>query len=436
MAGRREELLRGIDPAWHALADAGLLDAALSAADGLGGAAPPDLIFEAFRYGAPADIAVVIMGQGPLPVAAPKGTPPSPLLERMFRCLEHAGLRPGGATSSDLRPWAAQGVLLLSSAHAAGWKPFIDELLRRLCADRAAAGTQLHFLLWGGGAHAHALIARHSGHVVHEWAHPESAGASAAGLGEQFREINAALIAAKKRPINWNNEAACIAFSDGSCSLNGKPGARASFAALLTGAQFGAAVIRGEVCPAEYAFIDEQRPALGIRATKVRAPPSNNRGELLGVIYALLALLRGCAVGRVELISDSEICVKTLLEWLPARLKKGTERELKNYDLVAIAWRLLGLLREQAASVAITHMRSHQKPPPESAPRRERFIHRGNALADEHAALALKNGRPYSVEVLNAPAVLRPLTGGAAEAGRRNEPGNVLEAARRASSSC
>jgi ribonuclease HI len=200
-----------------------------------------------------------------------------------------------------------------------------------------------------------------------------------------------------------------VAFTDGACSLNGKPGASAAFAALVTGAQFGATVVRGRVSPTEYALIDEERPERGVRAGGAAVAPSNNRGELLGIIYALLALLRGRAIGRVELVSDSKVSVNTLLEWLPARLEKKTERELKNYDLVMIAWRLLGRLRGQAAAVVLTHTRSHQPPPPAAAPIRERLVHRGNAVADEHAGLAL-GGAAGAVEVLGgAPAALRGL---------------------------
>ena len=195
----------------------------------------------------------------------------------------------------------------------------------------------------------------------------------------------------KDRPV--------IDFSDGACTLNGRPGARASFAALVTGGD--ALIVRGVVCPAEYAFIDESAPERGIQATQTPATPSNNRGELLGIIYAFLTILHGAAEGDVELVSDSAVSLNTLLVWLPDRLKKNTERKLKNFDLVMIAWRLLGQLRGRAASVTLTHTRSHQKPPPATAGVRERFIHRGNAIADEHATLALKN-EGYGVEVLNA----------------------------------
>jgi uracil-DNA glycosylase len=445
LLSRRDAILKGVDPAWLPLIDTALLDGALGAIDAMGDAArtapPPHLIFEALRYGAPADTVAFVNAQDPYPTpgdaqgvcfSVPAGTALPESLKRIFGCLDRAGLRREHAAedkktvlvSGDLRPWAVQGVLMFNSAlttrvgerraHAAAWKPFVDDFLRRFCAERAAAGASVHFLLWGGDARAYAGLARRHKHAVHEWSHPSPLADNKLPEEARFRacphfeEVNAALAAAGRRPVVWDNLSPVVAFSDGSCPLNGKPGARASFAALVTGAQFGAAVIRGEVCPTEYAFLDEDDPERGIRETQTLVAPSNNRGELLGIIYAFLALLRGRAVGRVELISDSEISVNTLLDWLPKRLKKKTERDLKNYDLVMIAWRLLGLLREQAACVVLTHTRSHQKPPPTSAPSRVRFVWKGNDMADKHADAPLTAPTAdYAVEVLTAPAVLQ-----------------------------
>lgn len=444
LLSRKGEILRGVD-LWAPYFDDAKLEAALAAIDRLGDAGrtapPPGLIFEAFRYGGPEDPDTVIISQDPYPkegdaqgicFSVPAGTDLPDSLKRIFGCLDRAGLRREHLDAAgkdvvvcgDLRPWAVQGVLMLNSAlttrvgtrraHADAWKPFVDEFFRRFCAARAAAGRPLRFLLWGGDARAYAPVARRHQHPVHEWTHPSPLADNKLPEEARFRmcphfeEVNAARVALGARAVTWDNLSPVVAFSDGSCPLVGKPGARASFAAVITGAQFGAAVIRAEICPVQYALLDESDPERGLVETQTLVALSHNRGELLGIIYCLLALLRGRALGRVEIVSDSEICVKTLLEWLPARLKKGTERELKNFDLIWIAWRLLERLRAQAACVAITHMRSHQKTPPATAPARERFLHRGNAMADEHAALALKSESPtYAIEVLNAPAVLR-----------------------------
>ena len=359
-------------------------------------------LLEALRYGNPADVAVVVV--------APEAPSPAP---GTFSA-EVAG------ALGDLRPWAVQGVLMLGAAGGAAapeWTQFLADFLRRFCAARAEA--PVHLLLWGPAARALAPgDARALGHAVLEW--PGAPAPGAPELGSSFRScphfdgINAARAAAGRRPICWNPLESCIAFTDGSCPRNGKPGARASFAALVAGAQFGDTTIRGEVRPAGYALVDEDAPERGMRAAGPPVAPSNNRGELLGIIFALAALLRGRALGRVEIVSDSEICLKTLLVWLPARLAKGTERELKNFDLVWIAWRLLERLRRRAAAVTLTHTRSHQRPPPRAAPERAHLLHRGNAMADEHAALALalalaRGPAEPAIEVLDAPAVLRSL---------------------------
>jgi uracil-DNA glycosylase len=450
---RKDELLRGVDlGGWGPFIDAEGLSAALAALDARGDAgclAPPaELIFEALRYSGPESVRVVIVAQDPYPTPAeaqglcfsvPRGVALPPSLKRIFGCLSRAGLRReraveghGTPVSGDLRPWAVQGVLLLNAtlttrvgarrAHAEEWAAFVETFLRRFCADRAAAGRCLHFLLWGGDARAFAPLARKHGHAVHEYTHPSPMADARLPPQSRFREcrhfetVNAALRAEGRRAIVWDNLAPVVAFSDGACSRNGKPGARASFAALVTGGQFGVSAVRGEVRPFEYAFADEADPERGVVPTDVPAAPSNNRGELLGLAYCALALLRGCAAGRVELVTDSKISARTLDTWLPARLKKGTSHELKNLDLVMVAWRLLELLRARAAEVALTHVHSHRPAPPPDAPSRSRVLWLGNRRADAHAAAALARAAEreipdYAVEVLGAPPVLAALAG-------------------------
>jgi ribonuclease HI len=181
---------------------------------------------------------------------------------------------------------------------------------------------------------------------------------------------------------------AVICFSDGSCPRNGQPGARASFAVVFAGGALMGQVLRGEVAAAQYAFIDAKKPEEGFAATTSAATPTNNRGEYMGVCYALLTLLRADLVGSVELVSDSLICIRTLLEWLPARRLKGTAHKLSNYDLVVIAERLLEAVKAKAHKVSLTHVRSHMKAPATGSDR-DKLMWKGNAAADSHAALAL-----------------------------------------------
>jgi uracil-DNA glycosylase len=436
LSSRQGELLRDVDARWLPLFDLDALATALVAIDAMGDTErtvpAPELIFEAFRYGAPADCGVAIVAQ---PEHSPQGMGFSvpataevpPALARIFECLERAKLRTGhidpatGAAvgeSGDVRGWAVQGVLMLSSAltsrtagaraHVAAWAPFVHEFVRRFCAERAAAGATVQFLLWGADARAFTPVVSAAGHPRFEWAHPNHAFAAC----PHFELIAAAHAAAGRRAIVWDNRAPVVAFSDGSCPRNGAPGARAGFAAIITGGAMtrAASIIRGEVRPFMYEFVDDERPELGLQVTSTPAVPTNNRGELLGIIYCLLGALLGRAAGRFELVSDSKISVQTLLNWLPNRRRKGTAHELKNFDLVVIAERLLAQLRAATVAVALTHVNSHQRAPSARASARERFMWRGNDLADAHAAAALAGEvSNFAVELINAPAVFQRL---------------------------
>ena len=194
-----------------------------------------------------------------------------------------------------------------------------------------------------------------------------------------------------------------FAFTDGACAANGRPGAVAGYSAVIctwvlpadAGKTYRAKAIRGGVSPTTYALIDPADPSRGFEPAAAGMPavaPSNNRGELLGIATALLAILQAGSAGKigpVEIVSDSDISIKTLLDWYPKRLAKKTTNALKNLDLVEIAWALLGVLRTRAESVTLTHVRSHQRAPAANRPVRERFFHGGNAEADRHAGLAI-----------------------------------------------
>lgn len=220
------------------------------------------------------------------------------------------------------------------------------------------------------------------GAVFDQWTHTPSSQCQAAFL----QEVNSARLSRGLRPLSWNLVSPVVAFTDGSCPLNGKPNAVAGFSTVITGAHFGLSVYRGRVQGREY--------STSFRSDGAPVAPSNNRAELLGIIHCLRILVAVGVRGRVEIVSDSNICIQTLLEWLPNRRKKGTAEALKNFDLVVIAERLLAALRKRAAEVVLTHCRGHQPKPPPGAPPRDRFLHRGNELADEHAGLAAAEDVP------------------------------------------
>lgn len=211
-----------------------------------------------------------------------------------------------------------------------------------------------------------------------------------------------------------------MVFADGAASKNGRAGAAAGYSAVLVGGPFGESfatctILSGPVAPRGYALADPLDPARGCCLTEAPALPSNNRGELLGVVYGLLGLL-AAGVSRAELFSDSLITVRTLNEWLPARKRKRTEEQLANYDLVSIADRALSALREGGAEIVLTHVRGHQRDPG-PADARARSLWVGNGLADLHArepsrapCPAGRAGDAAPVSALRGPPALGRLT--------------------------
>lgn len=181
-------------------------------------------------------------------------------------------------------------------------------------------------------------------------------------------------------------------FSDGGCINNGKKNAKASFCSVFIDGK-EKKIVNDIVKPYKYYLNDDFEFNLLVDES-VKILPSNNRGELLGIIYSLLQLLnRGLCEdvnnNTVEIYTDSLICVNTFNTWLPNRRKNNTAHELKNYDLIIIAEYLFDKINKMYKSVNIIHVKSHQPKPHESEGTRKLFIWYGNQLADQHCSILL-----------------------------------------------
>lgn len=156
-----------------------------------------------------------------------------------------------------------------------------------------------------------------------------------------------------------------IAAFDGACKANGSAGARAGFGmVIIDSARTLLAEESGVVQPCVYAFNRSEEGVSGKTVVPVRhqaAVPTNNRGEYLGMITTLAHLQRYSGAD-ITIVSDSNLCIMTMTEWLPTRKRKGTAAELKNFDLVMIADELLQDLRA-GNQVRFVHVRSHKKAP-------------------------------------------------------------------------
>lgn len=441
LAARLPELLEGVHPAWlpffeeHGLSAAARTALERAQPDAAQLAPAPGLIFEFLRYFGPDDALVLILGQDPYSDAAaaqgvafsvPPGAPLKESLKAIVGNLEAQGLArlhycvksdptSGVRRCGDLRTWAAQGVVLMNAAltnragargaHRGYWKKFTATFVSALSARAAARGRPLICMLWGNDARAYASAASGNAAVVYSWTHPSPLinnrlpPAAKFESAPHFVDANAVLRAAGARPVEWDPLSYTHAFTDGSCPRNGKAGAEASYAAyVMTGPLKGVEVC-GRVIPAQYALLDPADPARGFAPVPgTAAVPTNNRGEYLAWCWVLLLLLRGGVRGRVEVVSDCNLFIQTMEEWLPAR-RRADERKpagkkaagLKNYDLVCIGEVLLAALRAECLGVALTHVNSHQKRPPPEAGAQAQVFWYGNDRVDRAAGAYLTN---------------------------------------------
>ena len=179
---------------------------------------PGPLIFNAFDKTPLPSLKVVILGQDPyhnpgeamgLSFSVPDGVRIPPSLRNIFKEIESdLGIRMSG--SSNLEPWARQGVLLLNSiltvrAGAAashrslGWEYFTDAVIR--CISERCEG--IVFLLWGRYARSKAVLIDSSRHHVLEAAHPSPLAGGAFFGCRHFSRTKDLLIEEGRSPIDW-----------------------------------------------------------------------------------------------------------------------------------------------------------------------------------------------------------------------------------------
>ncbi len=184
---------------------------------------PSHLIFNAFNHTPFEAVRVVVIGQDPyhgldrnlpqahgLSFSVPDGVRPPPSLQNIFKEIEaDLGIKMGG--SGDLRPWAAQGVLLLNatltvekdqagSHQHRGWETFTDAAIRALNTKRQG----LIFVLWGSYAQKKGAFIDASKHFILQSVHPSPLSAHRGFFGnQQFSKINAYLVSQGQAPIDW-----------------------------------------------------------------------------------------------------------------------------------------------------------------------------------------------------------------------------------------
>ena len=179
---------------------------------------PQEKIFNALNLVPIDKVKVVIIGQDPyhtygqadgLAFSCHNGTP-QPSLKNIFKEI-HDDLRIDMSSSTDLTPWAKQGVLLLNTSltvvehkpasHANElWHTFTREIIKIL----NERNQPIVFLLWGNHAKSFMPLLNNHNHLVLTSAHPSPFSAYSGFFGcRHFSKANKFLTDHNLTPIDW-----------------------------------------------------------------------------------------------------------------------------------------------------------------------------------------------------------------------------------------
>lgn len=177
-------------------------------------------VFHAFERTPFDQVKVVIVGQDPyhgqgqahgLSFSVPQGVPAPPSLRNILKeVVEDTGKKPATQTT-DLSPWADQGVLLLNtlltveagqpmSHKNLGWEALTSQVITELSSQR----KHLVFLLWGSKAQDFSNVIAKDSHLILTAAHPSPLSAYRGFFGcRHFSKTNAYLKKHEIKPIRW-----------------------------------------------------------------------------------------------------------------------------------------------------------------------------------------------------------------------------------------
>ena len=179
---------------------------------------PKDKVFNALNLVPCKDVKVVIVGQDPyhtfgqadgLAFSCHNGTP-QPSLKNIFKEII-ADLNIQMSASTDLTPWAKQGVMLLNTSltvieHMPAshsnklWHKFTTEIIKILNEQN----QPIVFMLWGNHAKQFLPILNNPNHLILSSAHPSPFSAYNGFFGcKHFSKCNDFLTSKNLTPINW-----------------------------------------------------------------------------------------------------------------------------------------------------------------------------------------------------------------------------------------
>lgn len=200
---------------------------------------PREEVFAAFEATPFDSVRVLILGQDPyhgpgqghgLCFSVRPGVRVPPSLRNIYRELRDDLGHPVPDHGS-LLPWAHQGVLLLNtvltvrageanSHRGKGWERFTDAVIRAV----SARPEPTAFVLWGAPARKKRALIDTERHAVVEGAHPSPLSAKRFFGSRPFSQVNEALAARGRPPVDWRLPNAASASPAASTAASGLPG--------------------------------------------------------------------------------------------------------------------------------------------------------------------------------------------------------------------
>ena len=178
---------------------------------------PKEKVFNALNFVEPSQVKVVIIGQDPyhtygqadgLAFSCHNGTP-QPSLRNIFKEI-NTDLGIEMSSSTDLTPWAKQGVVLLNTSltviehmpasHANElWHTFTTEIVKIL----NELNQPIVFMLWGNHAKSFLPLLNNPNHLILQSAHPSPFSATKFFGCKHFSKCNEFLTSHGVTPIDW-----------------------------------------------------------------------------------------------------------------------------------------------------------------------------------------------------------------------------------------
>lgn len=396
-------VFKGVDKKWISVFTSSTLMpclkkalSALEKEDNIGDITPhPYEMFNFARNTAYGTIVAVIVGQDPYPKKgdadgmcfSSKSAVIPASLKNIYKCLEYNGEIKALPSTADLSNWARQGVLMINTslttrvgtanAHKSIWKDFTDALIQFISNDESCGpGFSLTFMLWGNFAIGKKSLVNDDC-VVYEWAHPSPL---AQGVKDEkkkflycdhFTKLNLHLENEQGLPpIRWDPSRCHIAYTDGSCTGNGKGIlACAGYACYFSHGLYASTIKYGKIAP--------------VVIGKDMVYGTNQRGEGLGIITALETVLESDTSPNLIIITDSMFWIEMINDYMPKWDMRGTKFESKkNSDITIRMWKLVEQINKNG-SLELIHVASHDK---DSTAPVEHVV--GNRIADKYAGLA------------------------------------------------